>query len=127
MSVYSGDRAQAPVVVWAYWVAVLPEVGRVRRAQGVQIDDGDPVTAPGRGEVAAAPDRWIVERGISGARIEHQENRCAFVGQAVARASQKVTVLAAFADDGAHGVTRLNSTTQTQGLDSQLPPVERQR
>lgn len=71
VGVLSGDRAQAPVVVWAYWVAVQPEVGRVRRAQGVQIDDGDPVAAPGRGEVAAAPDRWIVERGIGGARIEH--------------------------------------------------------
>ena len=86
MSVYSGDRAQAPVVVWAYWVAVLPEVGGFVAAEGAyRLTTAIPFEPQAEERSCGAPDRWIVELGISGARIEHGETAVPLSGQAVAR------------------------------------------
>src|SRR5262249_10561409 len=71
---------------------------RLGRPRGEEVEDDKPAACPPRRKPQAAPDGWIIRRGIGRGRIEHDER-----GGARARpeqASQQVAVTPAWRDDG---------------------------
>ncbi|MNG01332.1 hypothetical protein D3C84_843060 [compost metagenome] len=81
---------------------MLPELGRVHCAQGVEVRHGNAVAAPGPGEGAAAADGRVVLGGVRRARVEHQEEGSVLLGVHVAWPGEQVAVGSAFAEDRAH-------------------------
>ncbi|MDT4839135.1 hypothetical protein FQZ97_729180 [compost metagenome] len=100
--VLPGNRLEAPIVVRADRVWMLPELGRVHCAQGVEVRHGNAVAAPGPGEGAAAADGRVVLGGVRRARVEHQEEGSVLLGVHVAWPGEQVAVGSAFAEDRAH-------------------------
>lgn len=103
VTTFARDDPQVVVVVGADWIVMRPQRGWVGRAQRIQVRHGEAIAVPKLREATAPTDRWIVERGVRCARVQHDEqcgrlDRCHRFGLTL----QQVAVRAARADDGVH-------------------------
>src|SRR5262249_57064617 len=81
----------------------LAQLGRVGGPQGEQVADREYAVAPGPGEAHAPPHSWVVHRGVSGGRIEHDEAHHLAVAARLPGAAEPVAVTPAVGDAGGAG------------------------